>query len=83
MKEIWTEKEQVLAACAGGKKESRTVYQIDETKCISCGLCGEHCPVNAISTSGSVFMTVSTSLCIGCGVCAGVCPKEAIIAVQL
>ena len=83
MNEKRTLNEQRLAACAGGKKESRTVYRIDETKCISCGLCGKHCPVNAINASGGVFMTVSTSLCVGCGVCAGICPKEAIEAVQL
>ncbi|RJX15473.1 (4Fe-4S)-binding protein [Candidatus Bathyarchaeota archaeon] len=46
---------------------------IDESKCVKCGLCEEHCRFNAIKD-----FRVNPILCEGCGVCEYVCPVKAI-----
>lgn len=59
--------------------------QIDEEKCIACGLCIKRCPMDAISERkkeadkkhGKSFVT--RDLCIGCGVCVIKCPVDAIV----
>jgi Pyruvate/2-oxoacid:ferredoxin oxidoreductase delta subunit len=51
--------------------------QIENAKCISCGLCEEKCPMNAIRT-GSDFPEVNRNRCIGCGVCVGNCSESVI-----
>lgn len=50
---------------------------LDEAQCISCGLCVERCPVNAIS-QGDDVPAVERVSCIGCGACATGCPSGAI-----
>jgi NAD-dependent dihydropyrimidine dehydrogenase PreA subunit len=44
--------------------------------CISCGLCVDACPMDAIELSGK-GISVSDE-CIGCGLCAFQCPEKAI-----
>lgn len=46
---------------------------IDADKCVSCGLCAEHCRYGAISDD---FQVIGEN-CEGCGVCAFVCPEGA------
>ncbi|MCW7079369.1 MAG: 4Fe-4S binding protein, partial [Canidatus Methanoxibalbensis ujae] len=48
---------------------------LDSEKCISCGLCVEACPFNAISLKEKRIEKV---LCKGCGACAAICPTGAI-----
>ncbi|TFF99002.1 MAG: 4Fe-4S dicluster domain-containing protein [Promethearchaeota archaeon] len=57
---------------------------IDKDKCISCKICLEICPMDAISTAESnkssekQGIVINRELCIGCGLCASHCPQEAI-----
>lgn len=50
---------------------------IDQSKCIGCGGCEDHCRFNAISHIGDKY-TISEYACEGCGVCEINCPCEAI-----
>lgn len=52
------------------------IAQVDESECISCELCVERCPVEAISFDD--VAVIDTEKCFGCGVCAAKCPTEAI-----
>ncbi|MGB9717564.1 MAG: ATP-binding protein [Thermoproteota archaeon] len=49
------------------------LYEIDESKCIRCGLCESHCRFNAIKN-----LRIEPFLCEGCAVCYHVCPVNAI-----
>jgi Pyruvate/2-oxoacid:ferredoxin oxidoreductase delta subunit len=48
----------------------------DREICLSCGLCVNHCPEEAISMNDTV--TVDPDKCTGCGTCVEECPNEAI-----
>lgn len=50
---------------------------IDESKCIGCGGCEDHCRFNAVSHIGDRY-TINEYACEGCGVCEINCPSEAI-----
>lgn len=50
---------------------------INNDKCIKCGLCGQNCRFDAISTDNGEYI-VNSFLCEGCGVCEFVCPAGAI-----
>lgn len=52
----------------GGKKA-----EVNEEKCIECGICSEKCKFGAISNG-----VISLEKCEGCGVCTVVCPQKAI-----
>lgn len=50
---------------------------IDQSKCISCGICADNCRYHAISvTDGGVL--ADPVRCEGCGVCVYVCPSDAV-----
>jgi MinD superfamily P-loop ATPase len=50
---------------------------VDESKCISCGICHDVCAFNAIASLGSAVL-VFKELCHGCGACTRFCPTGAI-----
>ncbi|MCI5224992.1 MAG: 4Fe-4S dicluster domain-containing protein [Candidatus Electrothrix sp. AR4] len=52
------------------------ISEIDEKKCIGCGLCVKRCPAGALDTTGEK-PTVNSKVCLGCGVCARFCPTDA------
>ena len=55
----------------------KTLYRIDQKKCISCGTCEVECPFHAIRISDQGKFSIDTEVCRRCGVCASVCPVDA------
>ena len=47
------------------------------TDCISCGVCADECPVDAIGAGDSKY-DIDAGLCTDCGACVSACPVEAI-----
>jgi ferredoxin len=56
------------------------MFVIDKSKCVSCGLCADICPVEAINDAGRYH--IASEICISCGQCARDCPVKAISAVN-
>jgi len=55
--------------------------EIDQGKCIGCGICWLYCPDSVIDVEdvgGRFKVRVDYVYCKGCGVCASVCPTKAI-----
>lgn len=55
--------------------------KINPDLCISCGMCLEECPVNAIDYStgkGYKRAVIDDTLCVNCGSCKERCPNDAI-----
>jgi len=50
---------------------------VDESRCITCGMCHDVCAFNAIAVLGSAVL-VFKDLCHGCGACSRFCPVGAI-----
>ena len=61
---------------------SPLISQIDQSKCIGCGLCVELCPFGAIQAEeieeGVTRAVNIPASCKGCGMCAASCPQHAI-----
>ena len=57
---------------------SRKIIQIDEEKCIGCGLCANACKQSAIQIIDGKAKVVRDDYCDGLGNCLPVCPVEAI-----
>ena len=67
-----------LAGLSEGPQKSNYRAVIDPEECISCGVCIERCPVNAIAEDENGKSKVDRAKCIGCGVCVIGCPTDAI-----
>ena len=58
--------------------------KVNKSKCISCGMCIEECPVNAIDIAkdqegkGYKRMEIDQDKCTGCLSCKDICPNKAI-----
>jgi len=50
---------------------------VDKEKCISCNICIEKCPVDAISMEDEKAK-INMEICIRCGTCHSVCPQGAV-----
>jgi len=48
----------------------------DKSKCIKCGICRDHCPVQAIKLEP--FPVIDKKKCIRCFCCMEICPKHAL-----
>lgn len=53
------------------------IINVDEGKCIGCGLCRRDCPVANITVTDKKAV-ILTQDCIKCGHCVAVCPKGAV-----
>jgi ferredoxin len=52
------------------------IAEVDESKCVGCGICVDKCPIEAVSlTDGKPYD--DKHKCIGCGVCVHHCPENA------
>jgi len=53
-------------------------HSVDPEKCISCGICINNCPVNAISFDENQKAKINQEKCISCSKCIGICPVNAV-----
>lgn len=51
--------------------------ELVKERCIACGICAQHCPLDVI-TVGKEEFHIDYTYCKGCGICANVCPKGAL-----
>jgi len=50
--------------------------EIDDSKCLGCGICADRCQVGAITLDDGLAV-VDIKRCIGCGLCVTGCPEKA------
>jgi 2-oxoacid:acceptor oxidoreductase delta subunit (pyruvate/2-ketoisovalerate family) len=50
----------------------------DAERCVSCEICIERCPPEALAMDENNVQVLNTDLCFGCGICATGCPEGAI-----
>jgi MinD superfamily P-loop ATPase len=62
---------------SGGRKAS-----IDQTSCIDCGICTDHCRFDAIHVDSLGKLEINPFKCEGCRLCERLCPVQAITSVQ-
>lgn len=58
--------------------EEAPTLELDEKKCIGCGLCTLVCPHRILTHSENKAAIVDPGGCMECGACAQNCPVEAI-----
>lgn len=78
------------ACCCGAMKAHRNgipmvissgfVSEVDEEKCVACGICVGTCQFQALSLEE--FLICDTELCMGCGVCVSHCVQGALSLVR-
>lgn len=64
--------------CRAGVCAELVRYEIDEKKCIGCGVCRKNCPVAAIEGEQKKVHAIIQARCIKCGVCFKACKFEAV-----
>jgi len=79
------------ACCCGAMQAQRNgvpmltasgyISRVDESLCIGCGACAEHCQFAAISVLDG-HSIVDAAACMGCGVCVDLCEQDALSLVR-
>ncbi len=57
---------------------SRKIIQIDQDKCVGCGMCANTCRQSAIEMVNGKATVMHENSCDGIGRCMPVCPEDAI-----
>jgi electron transport complex protein RnfB len=65
---------------ANAVARSQFVNQVDDSLCLLCGDCVEHCQFDALTVDDACL--INQIKCVGCGVCVGFCPEEALGLIQ-
>mgnify|MGYP000959702981 CR=1 FL=1 len=56
---------------------TRGHIEIDQDRCILCGICSRKCPASAITIDKTArTWTIDRMACVQCGYCAESCPKQ-------
>jgi len=59
---------------------TRGHVEIDQSRCILCGICSKKCPADAISVSKTDRTWIIQRMsCVQCGACVEACPKDCLI----
>ena len=58
--------------------ENVSTLELDQEKCIGCGMCAAVCPHGVFKVDERKAQVVDLDACIECGACAGNCPVEAL-----
>lgn len=66
--------------CPSAHCKSLIRYEVNESKCIGCGICKAKCPVNAIVGERKSPHRIQTNVCVKCDQCVQLCPVKAIAA---
>lgn len=61
---------------------ARLIIQIDEEKCVGCGLCTRNCAEGALQVIDGKARLISDSYCDGLGKCLPHCPMDALKLVE-
>lgn len=64
--------------CRSGVCKAMFRLNIDEEKCMSCGLCSKNCPVDTIDKLESGKYRIIQDGCIKCGACFEICPFSSV-----
>ncbi len=60
------------------KERKKTVFRVDEEKCIGCGLCIAACPMKILDVEDGICVIKKVFMCLECGSCMRECPEDAI-----
>ncbi|OGH96597.1 MAG: NADH dehydrogenase [Candidatus Melainabacteria bacterium GWA2_34_9] len=66
--------------CPSAHCKSLISYEINESKCIGCGICKAKCPTSAIVGERKSPHKIQTAVCVKCDQCVQLCPVKAIAA---
>lgn len=57
---------------------SKKLAAVDRSICVSCGVCMNTCPLEAMMIYKGCYADVIREKCVGCGKCAKACPAGCI-----